>query len=65
MAHDFVIGTLARTGGEIAITLIFPIGYPAPEEARFPRPIIVTTDGPVTLPPTGLPTMPETAGGAS
>lgn len=42
---------ITRTGGDIVVTLLLPIGPHAPEASRFPVPIIVNTDGPVTLPP--------------
>lgn len=41
---------IMRTGGNVVVTLLLPIGPNAPEASRFPDPIIVDTDGPVTLP---------------
>lgn len=47
----WIVGSdITRTGGDIVVTLLLPIGPNAPEESRFPAPIIVNTDGPVTLP---------------
>lgn len=34
-----------------SVTIILPHGSPAPRATRFPRPIVVSTDGPVELPP--------------
>jgi hypothetical protein len=45
---------VTRTGGHVCLTLMFPIGPHAPLEARFPAPIVVTSDGPVALPPDDL-----------
>lgn len=53
--HPLVVGMITRVGDENRITLILPIGYPAPEEARFPAPIVMTDDGPVPLPATVAP----------
>lgn len=36
--------------GELVVTLRFPQGPYAPHESRFPLPISVTVDGPVSLP---------------
>jgi len=41
--------------GELTIRLILPFGKNAPHETRFPEPITVTADGPVTLPVYGTP----------
>lgn len=47
----YIVGPILRTeNGTLELTLIFPHGYDAPHEARFPEPIHVTEDGPVTLP---------------
>lgn len=48
--HPLVIGTIARVLGEIRISLLFPIGHPAPDEARFPADIVMLEDGNVPLP---------------
>ena len=47
---EWIIGDVTRTNGDIALTLLLPCGYRAPESTRFPVPITVTTDGPVELP---------------
>lgn len=41
---------VTRTGGDVCLTLILPIRWDAPEESRFPEPIVVTSGGTVTLP---------------
>lgn len=41
---------VTRVGGDVCLTLILPICWDAPEASRFPEPIIVDADGPVTLP---------------
>lgn len=51
--HPAVVGLVRMTGGVIQIRLVFPIRPGAPDEARFPEPIIVTANGPVALPPNG------------
>lgn len=40
-------------GQEWVVEIILPHAVDAPEETRFPRPITVTADGPVELPPWG------------
>lgn len=40
-----------RTDGELEMTLLLPHGPSAPEETRFPQPIIDPADGEVELPP--------------
>lgn len=44
-------GDPERIDGELHVTLRLPIGPHAPEQSRFPKPITVTKDGPVDLPP--------------
>jgi hypothetical protein len=44
------VDPINREGGVIDITLLLPIGWPAPEAARFAEPITVTEDGPIALP---------------
>ena len=51
--HPSIADKIRREGGVIQVTLLFPIRADAPEAARFPEPITVTADGPVTLPPNG------------
>lgn len=47
--REWLASDVTRVDGQIALTLILPHGADAPEEARFPQPIIAT-DGPVALP---------------
>jgi hypothetical protein len=44
-------GPVERVGGVLHVTLILPHGANAPQETRFPAPITITGDGPVSLPP--------------
>lgn len=54
--NDWIASDIVRSeSGEIALTLILPHGPDAPEATRFPEPITVTADGPVTLPPHDAP----------
>lgn len=54
--NDWIASDIVRREScEIALTLILPHGAEAPEATRFPAPITVTTDGPVTLPPHDAP----------
>lgn len=41
---------ITRTDGNLRATIKLPFGPNAPDETRFPAPITVTVDGPVTLP---------------
>lgn len=47
----WLAGDISRIDGELHLALVMPHGARAPEETRFPAPLTVTTDGPVTLPP--------------
>jgi len=49
-AQHPVLGTVERSGNDYEVTLQLLHGPNAPYETRFPSPIEVTTDGPVTLP---------------
>jgi hypothetical protein len=53
--HPLIERDIRRTLDGIEITFVLMLGPGAPEEARFPAPIIMTTDGPVPLPPTVVP----------
>ncbi|CUH68702.1 hypothetical protein TG4357_03746 [Thalassovita gelatinovora] len=44
-------GDITREGGELHVILCLPHDSSAPEETKFPAPITVTVDGPITLPP--------------
>lgn len=48
--HPFLSGSITRENGELELTFILPHGKDAPEEVLFPEPLIVTVDGPITLP---------------
>ena len=47
---EWIVNDVERIDGEIHLTLILPHGPNPPEEVAFPEPIIVTEDGPITLP---------------
>lgn len=49
--HDFLRAyEITRSGGDLHVGILFPIRPDAGDAARFPQPIHVTTNGPVTLP---------------
>lgn len=50
VSSAWVSGDLERAGGEISLNLTLPHGPNAPEETRFPVPIKVIVDGPISLP---------------
>ena len=47
---EYIASDVTRVNGEIELTLLLPITPQASEAARFPAPITVTADGPITLP---------------
>lgn len=47
---EWFTGPVERIDGQLHLTLILPHGKDASEAARFPEPIVVTTDGIVELP---------------
>jgi len=47
--HD-VLKELTRTGDDFELTLTLPHGAKAPEETRFPQPVMVTVDGDIDVP---------------
>ena len=49
-AQHPVLGTVERSGNDYELTLVVTHGPNAQEATRFPEPIEVTVDGPVTLP---------------
>lgn len=52
----YMAGDVTRDlSGDLTVTILLPFGSGAPEETRFPEPIVVEQDGPVTLPPYGAP----------
>jgi hypothetical protein len=53
--NPYVIETIRTANGTLYLTLLFPLRRGAPDEARFPQPITITTDGPVPLPANAAP----------
>lgn len=47
---EWICGNVERVNGELVIPILLPHGPDASEAARFPEPIIVTSDGEVVLP---------------
>lgn len=47
---DVICSDVSRIDDVIHITVRLPHGPDAPESVRFPQPILVTQDGPITLP---------------
>jgi len=47
---EWLASDITRMDGVLHLTLILPHGANAPEETRFPKPLVLTTDGPVELP---------------
>jgi hypothetical protein len=64
LACDWIAGDVTRDDdGLLTVPVILPHGAYAPEERRFPQPLLVEADGPVSLPPfDGSPEF-ETQGG--
>lgn len=50
IASEHFCDDVTRTGDTIELTLRLPHGPDAPESVRFPQPILVEQDGPITLP---------------
>jgi len=48
---DWFTAPVERIDGVLHVTLTLPHGANAPDETRFPAPITLTGDGPVSLPP--------------
>jgi hypothetical protein len=46
-----IASDVERIDGELHLTLLFPHGPNAPEESRFPQPILNPPDGELELPP--------------
>lgn len=44
------VGDVHKAGGELELTLILPLPANYSPEQAFPEPLLITTDGPVTLP---------------
>ena len=47
---DWLASDVDRLDGQIQLTMILPHGSDAPHETRFPQPIIVGDDGPISIP---------------
>ena len=47
---EYIVGPVSRVDNEIELTLLLPITRDASEAAKYPEPIIMTTDGEVVLP---------------
>jgi hypothetical protein len=48
---EWLASDITRVNGELELTLLLPHGANAPEETRFPSPIIDPPDGTIELPP--------------
>lgn len=51
IGSPWIIGEVRRQKGLLQIALLLPHGGSAPDETRFPRPLLLTGDGAVALPP--------------
>lgn len=51
----WIIAPPVHAEGQWHVTMLLPHGHWAPTETLFPAPLIVTEDGPVTLPPFDVP----------
>ena len=47
---EFIVSDVNRVNGEIELTILLPHDANASHEARFPEPIVMTTNGQVVLP---------------
>lgn len=47
---EWIIGPVEKIDGEVRLTIILPHGPNPSQSVAFPEPIIVTEDGPITLP---------------
>lgn len=50
VASGWLAADVTRTGGQLQVALILPLGTDASDTARFPLPLELTEDGPVSLP---------------
>lgn len=50
IASPWIAGDVSREGGQLTVPVILPHGAGAPEATRFPAPVTLTADGPVSLP---------------
>ncbi|MFN4158602.1 MAG: hypothetical protein ACK4GO_09390 [Gemmobacter sp.] len=46
----WIADDVTRIGGVLHLTLLLPHGACAPDDTRFPKPLLLTGDGPVALP---------------
>lgn len=52
VASEWITGPIERDlAGRLHVQIMLPHGPDAPKSRRFPAPITVTADGPITLPP--------------
>ena len=51
VACDWLASDITRIAGSLQMTILLPHGANAPEETRHPAPLVLTSNGPVTLPP--------------
>ena len=51
VSGDWLASDIERIGGQLRFTVILPHSVNAPPETRFPVPLSLTNDGPVSLPP--------------
>ena len=51
VACGWLASDITRISGSLQLTILLPHGANAPEETRHPAPLVLTSDGPVTLPP--------------
>ena len=54
IAGEYFVNGVTRVDGQIEITLVFPIPWWAPDEWKFPFPIINPKDGEVQMPTDSL-----------
>jgi hypothetical protein len=51
VACDWLASDVTRVGGALVLTIQLPHGANAPEETRHPAALVLTANGPVSLPP--------------
>ena len=50
-SHDWIVDQPTKVGKEWQVQIRLPHGPNAPDETKFPAPLSVIEDGPVSLPP--------------
>jgi hypothetical protein len=50
IASEWLVGDVHKADGELELTLILPLPVNFSPEQAFPEPLLITTDGPITLP---------------